>query len=120
MPAEGGDDILVGGVGDDLLVGGAGQNLLVGGFAANRPANTGQDVGLSALDALMVRGWSGKGDSSVMPDVPTDALPLRFADESFLLNGGGAERTMPADQGASQATFAQDAGVSDVSWPPRW
>jgi Ca2+-binding RTX toxin-like protein len=59
MPAEGGDDILVGGVGDDLLVGGAGQDLLVGSFAANRPANTGQDTGLAALDALMARRWSG-------------------------------------------------------------
>jgi autotransporter-associated beta strand protein len=84
MPAEGGDDILVGGVGDDLLVGGAGQNLLVGGFAANRPANTGQDAGLSALDALMVRGWSARWDPMVMPDVPTDVLPSHVADESFL------------------------------------
>jgi hypothetical protein len=50
-----------------------------------------------------------------MPDVPTDALPFRFADESCLPNGGGAEGAMPADQGAPQATFAQGAGVSDAS-----
>jgi hypothetical protein len=83
MPAEGGNNILVGGVGDDVLVGGTGQDLLVGGFAPRSPAATAQD-----------------------------ALPSRPADDYFILSGDGAADPLH-DQGATEVTLPHDMDTGD-------
>jgi hypothetical protein len=83
-PAEGGDDILVGGVGDDLLVGSAGQDLLVGGFAPHRS------------DAIA-----------------EDARPSHATDDDFIISGGGVA-DLAHDQGVLEATLPHDMDTGDV------